>query len=196
MDAGAPGYASCGMRHTSAYSGSTPSWRYSHEAMRARTGDCSYRDHRTAFTQGPCLPDRHRRNRRTAHDPGAPQHMIGLPAGTRIWLVAGVTDMRCGFNGLSAKVQTTLEEDPFSGHCICVSRPARRYRQAAVVDRRWPVSARQASGTRILCLAAGPQRHGAPEPGTALDVDRRHRLAASRTYSAAPVGLVNIPAFA
>ena len=42
--------------------------------------------------------------------------MITLPAGTRIWLAAGHTDMRCGFNGLAAKVQTTLEQDPFSGH--------------------------------------------------------------------------------
>jgi transposase len=42
--------------------------------------------------------------------------MIGLPAGTRIWLAAGVTDMRSGFNGLAAKVQTALMEDPFSGH--------------------------------------------------------------------------------
>lgn len=42
--------------------------------------------------------------------------MIGLPAGTRIWLAAGITDMRCGFNGLAAKVQQTLELQPFSGH--------------------------------------------------------------------------------
>ncbi|WP_211475181.1 IS66 family insertion sequence element accessory protein TnpB [Collimonas humicola] len=42
--------------------------------------------------------------------------MIGLPAGTRIWMAAGVTDMRCGFNGLAAKVQMALAEDPFSGH--------------------------------------------------------------------------------
>lgn len=42
--------------------------------------------------------------------------MIGLPAGTRIWLAAGATDMRSGFNGLAAKVQTALAEDPFSGH--------------------------------------------------------------------------------
>ncbi|MGF6652984.1 transposase [Paraburkholderia youngii] len=38
--------------------------------------------------------------------------MIGLPAGTRVWLVAGITDMRCGFQGLSAKVQTALNENP------------------------------------------------------------------------------------
>ena len=42
--------------------------------------------------------------------------MIGLAAGTRIWLAAGVTDMRSGFNGLASKVQTALEEDPYSGH--------------------------------------------------------------------------------
>jgi transposase len=42
--------------------------------------------------------------------------MIGLPAGTRIWLAAGVTDMRSGMNGLATKAQTTLAEDPFSGH--------------------------------------------------------------------------------
>ena len=42
--------------------------------------------------------------------------MIGLPAGTRIWIAAGATDMRAGFNGLAAKVETALTEDPFSGH--------------------------------------------------------------------------------
>jgi len=41
--------------------------------------------------------------------------MIGLPSGTAIWLVAGITDMRKGFNGLSALVQTALAENPFSG---------------------------------------------------------------------------------
>lgn len=41
--------------------------------------------------------------------------MIGVPAGTRIWLVAGATDMRKGFDGLSALVQTALEDNPFSG---------------------------------------------------------------------------------
>ena len=34
--------------------------------------------------------------------------MIGLPAGTLVWLAAGVTDMRKGFDGLAALVQTTL----------------------------------------------------------------------------------------
>ena len=42
--------------------------------------------------------------------------MIQLPLGTRIWIAAGVTDMRRGFQGLSAQVQTVLELQPFSGH--------------------------------------------------------------------------------
>ncbi|HEY4366903.1 MAG TPA: IS66 family insertion sequence element accessory protein TnpB [Steroidobacteraceae bacterium] len=42
--------------------------------------------------------------------------MIAPPAGTRVWLAAGITDMRRGMHGLAALVQTTLSEDPFSGH--------------------------------------------------------------------------------
>jgi len=42
--------------------------------------------------------------------------MIALPAGTQIWIAAGVTDLRRGFVGLSAIVQTTLSDNPFSGH--------------------------------------------------------------------------------
>jgi transposase-like protein len=41
---------------------------------------------------------------------------IQLPTGTKIWLAAGVTDVRRGFDGLSAQVQTVLNEQPFSGH--------------------------------------------------------------------------------
>jgi transposase len=42
--------------------------------------------------------------------------MITLPAKTHIWIAAGVTDLRRGFDGLSALVQTKLEQSPFSGH--------------------------------------------------------------------------------
>ncbi|MBU2486376.1 MAG: IS66 family insertion sequence element accessory protein TnpB [Alphaproteobacteria bacterium] len=42
--------------------------------------------------------------------------MIPVPASTRVWLAAGVTDMRKGFNGLSALAEKVLEEDPFCGH--------------------------------------------------------------------------------
>ena len=42
--------------------------------------------------------------------------MIALPPKTQIWIAAGVTDLRRGFDGLSALVQSKLEQSPFSGH--------------------------------------------------------------------------------
>jgi transposase len=39
-----------------------------------------------------------------------------IPANTRIWIVAGVTDMRRGFTSLSGLVQTVLEQNPLGGH--------------------------------------------------------------------------------
>lgn len=39
-----------------------------------------------------------------------------IPSGTRVWLAAGVTDMRRGMDGLAALVQSALAENPFSGH--------------------------------------------------------------------------------
>jgi transposase len=50
--------------------------------------------------------------------------MIGLPslqtldgaAGSRIWLAAEATDMRCGFDRLAERVQTVTGENPLSGH--------------------------------------------------------------------------------
>ena len=42
--------------------------------------------------------------------------MIPVPANTRVWLAAGVTDMRKGFNGLAAQAQKVLAADPYCGH--------------------------------------------------------------------------------
>lgn len=44
--------------------------------------------------------------------------MMTLPTCTRIWLVAGITDMKNGFNGLAAKVQITLRDAPCPAMCI------------------------------------------------------------------------------
>jgi hypothetical protein len=49
--------------------------------------------------------------------------MIGPLANTRLWVAAGFTDMRCGFDGLAAKVQTALAKEPLSGYAHW---PARR----------------------------------------------------------------------
>ncbi|QET91591.1 MULTISPECIES: IS66 family insertion sequence element accessory protein TnpB [Roseomonas] len=42
--------------------------------------------------------------------------MITVPAGVRIHLALGFTDMRKGMDGLSLLVQQVLRQDPFSGH--------------------------------------------------------------------------------
>ncbi|MEL8569549.1 IS66 family insertion sequence element accessory protein TnpB, partial [Escherichia coli] len=59
--------------------------------------------------------------------------MISLPSGTRIWLVAGVTDMRKSFNGLGEQVQHVLDDNHFFGHLcnFCC-------RRGDTVDILWP----------------------------------------------------------
>ena len=42
--------------------------------------------------------------------------MIPVLADAKVWLAAGVTDMRRGFNGLAAQTEQVLAGDPFSGH--------------------------------------------------------------------------------
>ena len=41
--------------------------------------------------------------------------MIPFPAGVRVWLATGHTDMRRGFDGLALLVQEKLKHDPHSG---------------------------------------------------------------------------------
>lgn len=41
--------------------------------------------------------------------------MIGPPSNTKIWIAAGVTDLRRGFTGLSALVQSKMRKSPLSG---------------------------------------------------------------------------------
>lgn len=38
-----------------------------------------------------------------------------IPTNRRIWIVAGITDMRRGLTSLSGLVQTSLEQSPLSG---------------------------------------------------------------------------------
>ena len=42
--------------------------------------------------------------------------MILVPAGVRVHIALGVTDMRKGLDGLAMLVQEVLKQDPFSGH--------------------------------------------------------------------------------
>jgi transposase len=51
--------------------------------------------------------------------------MIGLPAGTKIWLAAGVTDMRAGMNGLAACTLTRTETIPLQPNLDECKKPNR-----------------------------------------------------------------------
>jgi transposase len=51
-----------------------------------------------------------------ARGQGAVAAMIPIPAGVRVWLATGHTDMRKGFDGLALMVQETLKHDPHGGH--------------------------------------------------------------------------------
>ena len=42
--------------------------------------------------------------------------MMIVPAGVKVHLALGRTDMRKGMDGLATLVQETLKKDPFSGH--------------------------------------------------------------------------------
>ena len=76
--------------------------------------------------------------------------MIAPPAGARIWIAAGVTDLRRGFTGLSAAVQTVLEQDPYGGHVFVFRGAAWRSSEVVVVGWRRALSIREATGTRSV----------------------------------------------
>lgn len=52
-----------------------------------------------------------------ASHPGGP--MIAFPAGVRVWIAGGVTDMRRGMNTLALTVQQGLGRDPHAGEIFC-----------------------------------------------------------------------------
>ena len=111
--------------------------------------------------------------------------MIGLPAGTRVWLAAGMTDMRKGFDGLAALVQTALTQDPFSGHVFVF-----RGRRGDIIKLLWCdgqglcLFAKRLERGRFVWPQADSGR-GVADAGAAVDAARRHRLAHARAHLAA-----------
>ena len=80
--------------------------------------------------------------------------MIPVPTSTKVWLAAGVTDMRKGFNGLSALAEKVLEQDPYSRPPIRLPWPSWRPYQGDLEG--WPgrVPVFEAPGARAVRLAA------------------------------------------
>lgn len=52
--------------------------------------------------------------------------MMIVPAGVKVHLALGHTDMRKGLDGLAMLVQETLNQDPFSGHLFAFRGRRRR----------------------------------------------------------------------
>jgi transposase len=73
-----------------------------------------HRDRVPWCTNSPARPGRCTASGRRVRRVGA-AHVIGLPSGTRVWIAAGHTDMRKGFDGLAALVQTALAANPHLG---------------------------------------------------------------------------------
>ena len=73
--------------------------------------------------------------------------MIPVPMNARVWLAAGVTDMRKGFAALAAQAEQTTEQNPFNGHMFVF-----RGRQGDLIKIIWWVSHGRATG---------PSGHGA-----------------------------------
>ena len=48
--------------------------------------------------------------------------MIAFPAGVRVWIAGGATDMRRGMNTLALTVQQGLGRDPHAGEICCFRR--------------------------------------------------------------------------
>lgn len=115
--------------------------------------------------------------------------MIALPTGTQIWIAAGVTDLRRGFTGLSAVVQTALQENPFSGHVFVF-----RGRRGDLIKVLWwdgdglCLFAKRLERGRFVWPSR--QRYGIADASAAVDVTGRHRLAPTNANpSATGIGI-------
>jgi hypothetical protein len=107
--------------------------------------------------------------------------MNSLPAGTRVWLAAGATDMRKGFDKLAAQAQTVLGQDPSSGHVFCfrgrrlLDTKARRIRLQVIPNNLAPHARRLCPGQRRtryrhpnrrlpeLCQSVAARLHARPD---------------------------------
>ena len=95
--------------------------------------------------------------------------MIPVPANTRVWLAAGVTDMRKGFAALAAQAEAVLKQDPFAGHLFVF-----RGRRGDLVG--WPggLHVPEAAGEGAVRLALGKGWKGGADASTTVDVVGRH----------------------
>jgi len=112
--------------------------------------------------------------------------VIPVPVNTRVWLAAGITDMRKGFTALAAQAETVLRQDPFSGHLFVF-----RGRRGDLIKVIWwdgqgacvaivartngaPMATPEAAGAGPVRLACGQGGQGGVVPCTVVDTAGRH----------------------
>ena len=86
--------------------------------------------------------------------------MIPIPAGVRVWLATGHTDMRKGFDGLALIVQETLKRDPHCGHLFVF-----RGRRGDLIKCLWSDGQGLESVARRLPLARPRAAHACARAG-------------------------------
>ena len=117
--------------------------------------------------------------------------MIVPPTSTRVWLAAGHTDMRKGFDGLAMLVQAKLSRDPFGGQVFVFRGAAGRSDQGAVVGRPRSLPIFQAPGEGPLRLAVAGGRHRRADSGATRHAAGGDRLEDADPHLEAAIGGVS-----
>jgi transposase len=91
--------------------------------------------------------------------------MLNFALSTKIYLIAGVTDMRKSFDGLAAIVSGTLQQDPYSGHAFIFSNRLRNRLKILLWDRSgfWVLAKRLEKGTFAWPTSASATVEMTPE---------------------------------
>jgi transposase len=102
--------------------------------------------------------------------------MFGIGSATRIYLAAGSTDMRKGFEGLFGLVRDRLSCDPLSGHVFLFTNAQRNRLKLLFWDGSglWVCAKRLEKGRSRCSSAASIWRRPAAAPGTASSA--RHSI--------------------
>ena len=94
--------------------------------------------------------------------------MIAVPAGVRVWLASGPTDMRRGMNGLALLVQEALKRDPHGGDLFVFRGKRGRPDQGAVARRAGDVAATPSGWS--AAASSGRRRRAASVPISAAQL--------------------------
>jgi len=124
--------------------------------------------------------------------------LIPVPSNTRVWLAAGVTDMRRGFSTLAAQAEKTLEADPFCGHLFVF-----RGRRGDLLKIIWWDSQGaclfskrlEQIGERTVCVACCQGWQDQCNGGTVGDAVGRDRLENAATHLATAAGGITVAGF-